>query len=499
MPFLGKMSGSARAKAPTYERYITGPVERFDERDNVFARADLFRYFGEGSEERRRYYAEHPELRAYDERTAGLPGLGRFAGAHEWAYAIPFEFCRDIASERFVDGEPSDTRAEVTPEEAARLVRRRGRELGADLVGAGPLKESWVYSRVGRSFGNAPGFEPWGKPVDLSRHQHAVTMAFRMDHDLTRAAPEFPTVVATALAYAASAWVAVRLASYIRSLGYSARAHHVYNYRVLVVPVAVDCGLGELSRAGFLLTREFGLGQRLSVVTTELPLAHDEPIDIGVRSFCERCLICAENCPSGAIPLGDRTEHIGVMKWKLDAEKCYRYWHAVGTDCAICMSTCPWTRPHTWLHRAMSRLAAVSGPHQTLMVWGAKLLYGGARRPASRRAPGMESLRPTRLDAHMRAMGVALCALLALAVWAAVDVARTGTISLGGAIPPGAAIQLGAASDALWWTWAGWTLLGVAVAWTFAAEREPRASLLSALFFGVLSALGVLALFAVAS
>ncbi len=55
--------------------------------------------------------------------------------------------------------------------------------------------------------------------------------------------------------YSLSAWTAVRLAEYVRQLGYEARAHHFSNYQVLVVPVSADCGLGELSRAGYLLTR----------------------------------------------------------------------------------------------------------------------------------------------------------------------------------------------------------------------------------------------------
>lgn len=463
---------SFRTGKPTYERDRVGVVERYDERDNVFARSDLFRYFGDRGGARSRYYEEHPEHREYDERTEKLPDMGRFGGHHKWAREITFGFAAHIASERHVDGKTSLDRVTLAPGEAARLVKDYALTLGADLVGTGPLSEEWVHSHVGRSFGNAAGFEPWGETVNLSRHPHAIAMGFRMDHDLTHAAPEFPTVVATGLAYATGAWVATRLAAYIRSLGYSARAHHVYNYRVLVVPVAVDCGLGELSRAGFLITREFGLGVRLGVVTTDLPLAHDGPVDIGVQSFCERCEICAENCPSGAIPFGEKAAHNGIMKWKLDEEACYRYWHAVGTDCSICMSTCPWTKPRTWLHRAMSVLAARPGPHQTLMVLGAKLFYGVPDPPSGKRAVGMSSLRPTRAGAHMRAMSIAVAALLVLGV-------RAGA-SLGeGGLGPGAWLVYSA--------WLGWTLLGVAVVWTFAAERERRASWIGAAFFSVTS------------
>jgi reductive dehalogenase len=171
----------------------------------------------------------------------------------------------------------------------------------------------------------------------------------------------------------------VNVADYIRRLGYSARAHHVYNYRVISVPVAVDCGLGELSRAGFLMTKELGLGLRLATVTTDMPLAHDGPIDIGAQSFCERCKLCAEKCPSGAIPTGEKTEYNGVMKWKLDEEKCYRFWQAVGTDCSLCMVNCPWTKPPTWIHKLMATVAGIPGPHQSFMVWADRVFYHRGR------------------------------------------------------------------------------------------------------------------------
>ncbi len=316
---------------------------------------------------------------------AHLPGLGSTGGVDAAMYSAMARTITTIASERHVDGEPVARRTEIPPGRAALKIKAFARILGADLVGVGPLRQEWVYSHAGRSFGNAEGFAPRGTPVDLGHHLNAVALGFRMNHRLVQSAPDFPTILATGEAYAASAWASVQLARYIRFLGFSARAHHMYNYRVLAVPVAVDCGLGELSRAGFLLTRRFGLGVRLAIVTTDMPIARDDPVDIGVQSFCERCKICADNCPSGAIPHGGKTESNGIMKWKLDEERCYRFWNQVGTDCSICLVTCPWTKPPTLLHRVMARLAGVSGPHQTLMAHADRLLYGsGSRRRAPR-------------------------------------------------------------------------------------------------------------------
>ena len=386
---------------PTYERDRVGEVKQWDERDILFARRDLFQYFGAGTPQFEAYYDAHPEHLEYDAKIDTLPGLGRAGGLDIAMFGAQFGAVTKIASESTVDGEPGPNRVEFPPARAAQKVKALARLLGADLVGIGPLRQEWVYSHVGRSLGDREGSQPWGTPVDLRHHTHAIAMGFQMDHGLVQGAPDFPALLATAKGYATGAWVSVQLAGYIRMLGFSARAHHLYNYRVLAVPVAVDCGLGELSRAGFLLTREFGLGLRLGVVTTDMPLAHDRPVDLGVQAFCTTCELCAEHCPIGAIPRGDKVEYNGIKKWKLDAAKCFRYWHAVGTDCALCMAACPWTKPRTWFHRSLAWLATVKGPHQSWMAQADRLFYGrqgpaprpSFLEPVERKKPG-----PTEVD-----------------------------------------------------------------------------------------------------
>ena len=370
-------------RIPTYEKDIVGDIERWDERDILFARKDLFHSFGPESPEYKAYYEAHPECLEYDAKIGPLSELGKTGGIDNPMFQTQFAACYRIGDDFSVDGEPALHKTEIPPERAAKKVKALARFLGADLVGIGPLRQEWVYSHVGRTGGSREGFQPRGTPIDLC-HPNAIAMGFRMDYDLIQNAPDFPVLLATAKGYATGAWVSVQLAQYIRMLGYSARAHHLANYQVLVVPVAVDCGLGELSRASLLITKELGAGLRLAAVTTDLPLAHDEPVDIGAQSFCETCKVCAEECPIGAIPMGDKVESNGILKWKLDEQKCYRYWHAVGTDCGICMTTCPWTKPQNWFHNALSVPATVAGPHQALMTYADKLFYGefkGAPRP----------------------------------------------------------------------------------------------------------------------
>ncbi len=372
---LKKQLLTKEVNAPTYEQDRVGEIARWDERDILFARKDFFRYFDAAAPEYQSYYAAHPEYLAYDTKIGNMSGLGRTGGIDEPMFEAQFDAIEKIGAESFVDGKPAACKVKISPDRAAQKVKAMARFLGANLVKIGPLRQEWVYSHVGRG-ANRPGFLRWGTPIELSHHSNAIAMAFQMDYEMIQCSPDFPTLLATAKGYAIGAWVSIQLAEYIRRLGYTARAHHLNNYQVIVVPVAVDCGLGELSRAGYLITKEFGLGTRLAVVTTDMPLAHDKSVDIGAQSFCETCKICAENCPIGAIPTGDKTEFNGIKKWKLDAEKCYRYWHAVGTDCGLCMITCPWTKPRTRFHKTMSFFATIKGPHQALMTRADQFFYG---------------------------------------------------------------------------------------------------------------------------
>ena len=458
-------------------------IPRCDERETLFARRDLHHRFGPASDPFRDYYRLHPEHRAFDETIAASPPLG-FTGADDAPmFDAAFDTIRKIAGESFVDGPPAEKRIDMTPERAAEKVKAFALHLGAKRAGAGPLRPEWTYSHVGRSFGDPEDFAPWGEPVDLSAHPHAVSFLVPMDETLLRSAPEFPVLLATSRAYADAAWIAVQLAEYIRGLGWSARAHHLYNYRALVVPVAVDCGLGELSRAGFLLNRDLGHGCRIGLVTTALPLAHDPPAGGGIRSFCRRCRICADRCPSGAIPKGEETLWNGVRKWKLDEERCYRYWFRNGTDCGICIATCPWTKPDNVLHRVLARFASIPGPHQRWMAWADRLFYGKHRpdRPPAyldRREEGGGKKKGTaRRAAFPAPSGGAIAASLAAFLLPGLWAAREWTAARG--------FSLGPAGWALAAAWLLWTGTGAAVVLLFASERAGRAARIAAALFGL--------------
>jgi len=83
-------------------------------------------------------------------------------------------------------------------------------------------------------------------------------MAFAQDDRLMRTTPSPVSDLVVGEVYARSALASVQLARYIRALGYSARAHHIRNYGVLVVPVAVDAGLAVLGTRGLSLCHLLG-------------------------------------------------------------------------------------------------------------------------------------------------------------------------------------------------------------------------------------------------
>ncbi len=372
-----------RVASPTYAGDVVGDIERFDERDCMFARMDL----QPGTDRYDAYYHVHDEFQAADDFLRAMPPLGSSGAPPDAAmmgslFEAILEIGRFNASGDVVPVGPPTSRlkAQLDPGEAALKVKSVARHLGADVVGIGPLNPAFVYSHVGRTFYG----QRWGEEIRLA-HPSAISIGVAMDYRfLQRYAPGFPTILESALAYAKAAVVAVQLALYIRKLGYSARAHHLRDYQLLSVPVAIDGGLGELGRSGVLINREFGSAFRLSTVTTDLPILVDEPVDLGVQQFCEKCRLCAMACPSGAIPRGEKIAVGGVRRWKLSAGRCYHYWRTCGSDCALCLVACPWSQPDAeTLGRRPIRsepvlepetLAAAASIRSTLPAWLRRML-----------------------------------------------------------------------------------------------------------------------------
>jgi reductive dehalogenase len=198
-----------------------------------------------------------------------------------------------------------------------------------------------------------------------------------MDLDMIATSPKPPVIVETEKKYVEIAKVSVIVANLIRRMGYEARAHIAgSNYQAMLPPLGWRAGLGEIGRIGILITENYGPRVRLGLITTTLPLNPDSSKYFGVQDFCKKCKKCANNCPAQAIPYNDKTEENGALKWVLNREGCYRFWRKAGTDCAMCLYVCPYSKPQNWFHDSVRKLVSQSSTAQRVSLWADDYFYG---------------------------------------------------------------------------------------------------------------------------
>lgn len=366
--------------------YIVGQVERFDERCLVFARN---RALPPGSDVYKEYYRLHPEHEKYDTKRRQKGGINGEVGkldypnsGFETAMALScLSACHYLNKPEMIRPEASiparhyvKFEKPFSAEEATKRVKGFTRKLGANLVGVAEINPNWIYSNRGEIFNN--DWENWGQPIELD-HKYVIVFAEEMDLELTMTAPHTTTLIESMRDYAKGSFISVQLAAFIANLGYSATANHLRHYELILPPVAVDAGIGELSRMGYVMTREFGPRVRLSAVTTDMPLVCDKPVDLGIQSFCKVCKKCAVCCPSKSIPEeDDPKEFNGTLRWKLQEESCFNYWATVGSDCNICMRVCPWSHARTWPHRLVVFLTQRNKINQQVFTLLDNIFYG---------------------------------------------------------------------------------------------------------------------------
>lgn len=370
---------------------IVGEVERFDERKHVFARN---RTLKPGSDPYKAFYKENTELEAGDaarrEKGGPMGHPGRVDRPHDGpnvaATLASLSLCLWLSSLDKVKPqahpECKGKTIEMSPEEATLRVKGFAKNRGAVLVGITEINPLWVFSHKGEIFHE--NWEDWGRPLE-AKHKYAIVFAEEMDFEMIGSAPHTPTVMESMGAYAKGAFIAAQLANFVANMGYSATADQLRYYEELLVPLAVDAGLGEAGRLGYLLTQKYGPRVRLSAVTTNLPLVPDKPIDIGVEHFCKICKKCAVCCPSNSIPLDDQKEVNGTLRWKLNAETCFDYWGKVGTDCNVCMKVCPWSHANTMPHQLIKWMVSRNSISRRLFAVMDDIFYG--KRPKARPAP----------------------------------------------------------------------------------------------------------------
>ena len=265
----------------------------------------------------------------------------RFAFKHPLAMAM----LRQIrAMVPYQDG-PIAGQPEVSscsdPNENSRALKSLSYVLGAELTGICEIPDYAWYSH-----------DDGGAPIEC-HHKYAVVMLIDQEFDTMEAASgdDFISGAQSMRAYMRGAVIAGVMAEHLRTLGFSARSQTNADSEVLHIPLILLAGLGELSRIGELVLNPF-VGPRFKsvVMTTDMPLTPDKPIDFGLQDFCSNCLKCARECPSDSISWGQKVMFNGYEMWKIDAERCtrYRLTNQRGLACGRCMKTCPLNKVVTW-------------------------------------------------------------------------------------------------------------------------------------------------------
>ena len=241
-----------------------------------------------------------------------------------WAAYSPIA---DNGPERGPDPVPvAPKKVTRTAESWTDYIKQFALENEADDVAVAAMDENYVYD----------GYE--------IAEPFIIIIAVAHDYDQIRTAPEPAAGAEVAVQYHRAARAAKHIGNEIRNQGYEARVFDgPLADALLMIPAAIDSGLGELGKHGSIIHKKMGSSFRLSAVTTDMPLVTGNPDTFGVDDFCSKCRVCENNCPPGAIT-SDKQLVRGVEKWYVDFDKCIPYF-AETTGCAACIATCPWSRP----------------------------------------------------------------------------------------------------------------------------------------------------------
>ncbi len=249
-----------------------------------------------------------------------------------------------------------------TKQDASDAIKTAAKLFGASKVGITRQDDRWDYENL---------YDPIDeKDVDWKdfpfKAKTVIVCLIEMDYVSMSAAPTVVTDGTSGQGYSDMIVVSDHLATFMRNLGYQAVASG--NDLGMSVAYAVAAGLGEVSRAGWLITRDLGPRVRICKIYTDFDFVeYDKPRDYSITSFCVNCKRCADACPSDAISQEDEptfaptyegsddpdynwNSHSGVLKWHSDSKKCYEFWVENEGSCSSCISACPYNKPDFWHH-----------------------------------------------------------------------------------------------------------------------------------------------------
>ncbi|MEE8341187.1 MAG: reductive dehalogenase domain-containing protein, partial [Candidatus Neomarinimicrobiota bacterium] len=283
------------------------PNEKFDERDTMFARMAR----SDNTEPYDHYYSVNPHLKQKDDHIRSLPPLldkkGKYYSKdHSERARQIFDSIENIVIDQNIVNKYSSLLSSGNSN--AGDLKQMTIELGAVGVGCTALEEKFIYSHKGRFDKN------YGKEILLD-HNNVLVFLVEMDYNQMYFAPQANVILESANQYYRAALISKTLEAIILEMGYEAKAHYDANYDIILPPMAVQAGLGELGRNNILIADKFGSRVRIGAVTTNMQLDFDSQISVGASCFCDICNKCATNCPTKALSLNGRSMVRGIEKW----------------------------------------------------------------------------------------------------------------------------------------------------------------------------------------
>ncbi|MBC8145732.1 MAG: hypothetical protein H7X80_09100 [bacterium] len=213
-----------------------------------------------------------------------------------------------------------------SPDDAARTLKAKAMDFGADIVGICEIEPSDIYR--GRAL----------------TERYAIAIGQRMRYREFQVVPSREAAIECMRIYYSLGKVVIQLAEYIRSLGYSCEVEHpIGDSNLLHIPIGLKAGFGELGRHGSIIHPILGPLFRMGSVATSLPLTIDHPVDAGIAAFCDTCRACRIYCPANAVPDNRSPEagkdHLGNDRYVVDTGLCFPYF-AEHYYCSACLPVC---------------------------------------------------------------------------------------------------------------------------------------------------------------
>lgn len=218
-----------------------------------------------------------------------------------------------------VSNNPMAYRSEITSDEVIKL-KEYAKSLGVNDIGFSSVDSKLIFKD--RSI----------------LHDNAIVLTIEMDHHAIALAPSRETGHEVHRTYNKLGKIAVEVAKFLRTLGFSAQAGPALGGDVDYRHLAQKAGLGAIGNHGLLISPLVGPRQRITAVYTSIENFDyvDENTHEWVRDYCSKCKLCSKRCPGSAIK---GIEGAKENNEYIDMPKCAKVF-STNFGCSVCIKEC---------------------------------------------------------------------------------------------------------------------------------------------------------------